>query len=183
MSVKVRHVYCYVFIQVSSADYQGTQFWLSSGPTIRRAWSWSKMFDTLMVFLKEFSKKKWIRWREIYNVYLLVSKISTHTNNDQLAWASPHSDQSLRSPHEVSADLIYPLSAHRILTPTRLDLSLRSCVGFVIIWHEKSCLRDLRTTQAQTSLRIRADWSAPLLFAFWKVTYVNLLQVKSRFSS
>ena len=28
----------------------------------------------------------------------------------------------------------------------------------------------LRTTKAQTSLRIRADWSAHLLFAFWKVS-------------
>ena len=27
----------------------------------------------------------------------------------------------------------------------------------------------LRTTKAQTSLPIRAVWSAPLLFAFWKV--------------
>ena len=34
----------------------------------------------------------------------------------------------------------------------------------------------LRTTQAQTSLRIGADWSAPLLFPFRKVTYVHLLQ-------
>ena len=38
------------------------------------------------------------------------------------------------------------------------------------------------TTQAQTSLRIRAVWSAPLLFTFWKVSYVNLLQVKFQFS-
>ena len=41
----------------------------------------------------------------------------------------------------------------------------------------------LRTTQAQTSLRIHAVRSAPLLFAFWKVSYVNLLQVKFQFSS
>ena len=41
----------------------------------------------------------------------------------------------------------------------------------------------LRITQAQTSLRIRAIWSAPLLFAFWKVRYVNLPQVKFQFSS
>ena len=39
----------------------------------------------------------------------------------------------------------------------------------------KPVFGDLRTTQAQTSLRIRAVWSAPLLFAFWKVSYVNLL--------
>ena len=42
---------------------------------------------------------------------------------------------------------------------------------------------DLRTTQAQTSLRIRAVWSAPLLFAVRKVAYVNLLQVKFQFPS
>ena len=40
----------------------------------------------------------------------------------------------------------------------------------------------LWTTQAQTSLRIRAVWSAPLLFAFWKILYVNLLLVKFQFS-
>ena len=41
----------------------------------------------------------------------------------------------------------------------------------------------LRTTKAQTSLRIRAVWSAPLLFAFWKVPYLSLLQAKFQVSS
>ena len=40
-----------------------------------------------------------------------------------------------------------------------------------------------RTTQAQTSPRIRAVWSAPLLFEFWKVPYLSLLQAKFHFSS
>ena len=31
--------------------------------------------------------------------------------------------------------------------------------------HEKTCLCHMRTTKAQISLRIRAVWSAPLLFA------------------
>ena len=39
------------------------------------------------------------------------------------------------------------------------------------------------TTQTQTSLRIRAVWSAPLLFAFRKVPYVDLLQMNFQFSS
>ena len=39
----------------------------------------------------------------------------------------------------------------------------------------------LPTTQAQTRLCIRTDWSAPLLFAFWKVLYLNLLQAKCHF--
>ena len=41
----------------------------------------------------------------------------------------------------------------------------------------------LRTTKAQTSLPIRAVWSAPLLFAFLKAPYLSLLQAKSQFSS
>ena len=41
----------------------------------------------------------------------------------------------------------------------------------------------VRTTQSQTNLRIRAVWSAPLLFAFSKNSYVNLLPVKFQFSS
>ena len=40
----------------------------------------------------------------------------------------------------------------------------------------------LRTTKAQTSLRICAVWSAPLLFTYWKV-YLDLLQGKFQFSS
>ena len=47
----------------------------------------------------------------------------------------------------------------------------------------KPVFRGLRTTQAQTSLRIRAVWSAPLLLALWKVSYINLIQVKFQFSS
>ena len=33
-------------------------------------------------------------------------------------------------------------------------------------------------TKAQTSLRIGAVWSVPLLFAYWKVSYLDLLQAK-----
>ena len=35
----------------------------------------------------------------------------------------------------------------------------------------------------QTSLHIHAVWSMPLLFSFWKVSYVNLLQMKFQLSS
>ena len=38
-------------------------------------------------------------------------------------------------------------------------------------------------TQAQTRLSILTVWSAPLLFAFWKVSYINLLQVIFQISS
>ena len=41
----------------------------------------------------------------------------------------------------------------------------------------------LRTTQAQTSLRIRAVWSAPLFFAFCKVSHPDLPQAKVQLSS
>ena len=42
---------------MSSADNFCKQFGPRSGPTECRAWSWSKMFDTLMVFLIEIFKK------------------------------------------------------------------------------------------------------------------------------
>ena len=35
--------------------------------------------------------------------------------------------------------------------------------------HEKTCFSHMQTTKAQISLRIRAVWSAPLLFAAWIV--------------
>ena len=41
----------------------------------------------------------------------------------------------------------------------------------------------LRTTKEQTSLCIRAVWSAPLLFAYCKVSYPGLIQAKFQFSS
>ena len=44
-------------LPVSSADNFGKQFGPRSGPTNRRAWSGSKLFDILMVFLKEFFQK------------------------------------------------------------------------------------------------------------------------------
>ena len=47
----------------------------------------------------------------------------------------------------------------------------------------KPVFEGLQTIQVQTSLRIRADWSASLLFAFWKASYVNLLQMKFKISS
>ena len=42
---------------MSSADNICKQFGSRSGPTKRRASSGSKLFDTLMIFLKEFTKK------------------------------------------------------------------------------------------------------------------------------
>ena len=41
----------------------------------------------------------------------------------------------------------------------------------------------LQTTKSQTSLRIRADWSEPLLFAYWEVSYLKFLQAKFQYSS
>ena len=44
-------------LPVTSADNFGKQFGPRSGPTNRRAWSGSKLFDILMVFLKLIWKK------------------------------------------------------------------------------------------------------------------------------
>ena len=62
---------------------------------------------------------------------------------------------------------------------TIMDFAAWNVTRFDDIQPPWSFIGGLRTTQAQTSLRIRAVWSAPLLFVFWKVSYVNLLQVKS----
>ena len=42
----------------------------------------------------------------------------------------------------------------------------------------KTCLCHMRTTKAQISLRIRAVWSVPLLFAAWIVQYLYFLYPK-----
>ena len=42
------------YLLVSSSDNFCKQFGSRSGPTKCRAWSGSKLFDTLMVFLKDF---------------------------------------------------------------------------------------------------------------------------------
>ena len=47
---------------------------------------------------------------------------------------------------------------------------------------EKS-VRWFGTTKEQTSLHIRVVWSAPLLIAHWKVSYLDLLQAKFQLSS
>ena len=51
------------------------------------------------------------------------------------------------------------------------------------LFARKPVFRGLQTTKRQTSLRICAVWSAPLLFAFWKVPYLGLLQAKFQISS
>ena len=72
---------------------------------------------------------------------------------------------------------------------TKLMVRLTDRVRFCTVQDEmglnarKPVFGGLRTTQAQTSLRIRAVWSAPLLFAFCKVQYLSLPQAKFQFSS
>ena len=58
-----------------------------------------------------------------------------------------------------------------------------SHISYMGLDARKPVFGGLRTTQAQTSLRIRAVWSAPLFFAYWKVSYLDLLQAKFQFSS
>ena len=43
---------------------------------------------------------------------------------------------------------------------------------------QENLLKGLQTTKAQTSLHIRADWSAPLLFFYWNVSYLNFPYAK-----
>ena len=55
--------------------------------------------------------------------------------------------------------------------------------AYLSLDRRKPVFGGLRTTQARTSLRIRAVWTAPLLFTYRKVSYLNLLQFKFQFSS
>ena len=50
-------------------------------------------------------------------------------------------------------------------------------------WSETRLLWASSSGVCETSPRIRAVWSAPLLFAFWKFSYERLLLVKFQFSS
>ena len=52
----------------------------------------------------------------------------------------------------------------------------------LLSWNIWACLRGLRTTKVQNSLRIRPVWSGPLLFTFWKESYLDFLQAKFQFS-
>ena len=64
--------------------------------------------------------------------------------------------------------------------PSFLTMHERLCnMGLVT---KKPVFGGLGTTKAQTSLRICAVWSAPLLFPFWKAPYLSFLLVKSLFS-
>ena len=75
---------------VSSAHHLCKQFWYRSGPTKCRAWSVSKLFDTLMVFLKEFFKnvnvEKISRRQKIMKNFPACKELSpNHANHD---WSS-----------------------------------------------------------------------------------------------
>ena len=62
------------------------------------------------------------------------------------------------------------------------SISTQSFDPYMGLDARKPVFGGLRTTQAQTSLSFRTDWSAPVLFAYWKV-YLNLLQAKFQYSS
>ena len=79
---------------VLSADNLGKQFGPRSGPTKRRSWSGSNLFDTLTVFLKEFFEKvvfeknhqttkkheKLCRRQRVYPIYHNSLQLREHFN-------------------------------------------------------------------------------------------------------
>ena len=89
----------------------------------------------------------------------------------------PHQDE-WRNDHRLAQKVWLYTNGHQFpspqLTPTRYEIDL------VVT---NPVFGGLQTTKAQTSLRIRADWSVHLLFAYWKVSYLNLLQTKFQYSS
>ena len=81
---------------------------------------------------------------------------------------------------QVVWSILQPLYKEHSFCPQKHGWCFFIPLGEKILWnvknsHEqmglvarKSVFGGLRATQAQTSLRICAVWSAPLLFAFWK---------------
>ena len=66
-------------------------------------------------------------------------------------------------------------SMEKIETTTHFPIKIMAFLQYLGPRREKTCLWGLRQTKAQTSLRIHTDWSVPLLFIFWKVSYLILL--------
>ena len=69
---------------VSSADDLCKQIGPRSGPTKCRAWSWSKLFDTLMVFLKEFFEKVQIEKNQ--QTTKKHEKLPSRQRVEQISW-------------------------------------------------------------------------------------------------
>ena len=76
--------------------------------------------------------------------------------------------------HAILLKIYQCLKVNNVSIAKLLKLALKNRKQKVYptgIWastQENLSLEGLWTTKAQTSLRIRADWSAPLLFDFWK---------------
>ena len=78
------------------------------------------------------------------------------------------------------------ISFHELIVWHLLKFSSIMCITVLLLLGlnaRKPVFGGLQTTLAQTSLRICKVWSVPLLFAFWKVPYVNLQQVKFQYSN
>ena len=80
-------------------------------------------------------------------------------------------------------DIIEYFQYNAILAEMKVKISISKPAYDMGLDARKPVFGGLRTTQAQTSLRIRAVCSAPLLFAFCKAPYPSLLQAKFHFTS
>ena len=133
--------------------------------TERRAWSRSKLFDTLIVFLKECFEKlilKNVRWRQ---------KKSWKITQHMPLWLMRYRNILQHAFFLLFNFIIHVLDKDQIWPYYYMGLYARKPF-FAGFW----------TTKAQFSLCIHTVWSAPLLFAYRKVSYQNLLQMKFHYS-
>ena len=77
----------------------------------------------------------------------------------------------------MSCSLEFSGSACSILSQQYLGNDQMGRVG------TKPVFGGLPTTKAQTNLRVHADRLAPMIFAYWEVSYLDLLRAKFQFSS
>ena len=84
--------------------------------------------------------------------------------------------------------LVYIWASYGLHLFTYVPHMVYTCLHMGLVWFtlvyiwftygprcEKTCLGCLPTTRAHTSLHIPAVWSAPLLFVYWIVSYLDML--------
>ena len=97
---------------------------------------------------------------------LRAAKLET---NHSVEISIKHTLQVFRGIMNVSAVLKVTFPSHNRLRWIIYGIDRDFCIAHTTNIneprHEKTCIMPMRTTKVQISLRIRAVWSAPLLFA------------------
>ena len=106
---------------------------------------------------------------------LLGPDLPTSVNDRVISWGFYFHETSQMwsfkkiKPSRKFLNLQYPVYKNNIICLLGNNMGLNA---------RKPIFGGFRTAKAQTSLHIHADWSAPFLFSYWKVQYLDLVQAK-----